>query len=79
MTPDQMFRMLIAAKAQTDAMGELLTMLCLEFQGQVESRRPVPNETPDGVCPHPEEGRIPRKAMGHPNRFFCSECKQEIE
>lgn len=32
-----------------------------------------------GECPHPVAGRINKAAMGHPNRFFCTTCDQDVE
>ncbi|TXH10901.1 MAG: hypothetical protein E6R03_14890 [Hyphomicrobiaceae bacterium] len=31
------------------------------------------------TCPHPSSARLPARAMGHPKRFFCTECKETVE
>ena len=30
-------------------------------------------------CQHPVSARSSRAAMGHPDRFYCSACKKEVE
>jgi len=38
-----------------------------------------PSESASNVCTHPAAMRVPSPAMGHPDRFFCRKCKQEVE
>lgn len=37
-----------------------------------------PQQSP-GECPHPMGARRPTPAMGHPTRFRCTACNQEVE
>jgi hypothetical protein len=30
-------------------------------------------------CPHPIAARVPKQAMGHPKRFYCTACEQDVE
>lgn len=30
-------------------------------------------------CEHPMMSRVGMAVMGHPNRFFCQKCEQEVE
>lgn len=33
----------------------------------------------DQPCRHPIPARVPTPGMGHPHRFRCRECNQEVE
>jgi hypothetical protein len=32
-----------------------------------------------GECPHPMSSRVPKAVMGHPTRFHCTTCGQDVE
>lgn len=39
-----------------------------------------PSDAPQhSGCPHPVRMRVPAPAMGHPGRFHCKQCKQDVE
>jgi hypothetical protein len=43
--------------------------------------RPSDQATAPGlpVCRHPLPRRVPTPAMGHPRRFRCGDCNEEVE
>lgn len=56
---------------------------CLSLASQIGvvldlADRPL-DSVEEGTCRHPPQRRLPAPAMGHPNRFFCQECNQEVE
>ena len=30
-------------------------------------------------CPHPSAFLVSKRSMGHPNRYYCLQCKQDVE
>lgn len=32
-----------------------------------------------GECSHPMQNRVSKATMGHPNRFHCTACNQDVE
>lgn len=43
------------------------------------AERPSQEPPQTAECPHPAGMRVPNPVMGHPDRFFCRRCRQEVE
>lgn len=43
------------------------------------AERPTSEPSADASCSHPAANRRPNPAMGHPDRFYCTKCKTEVE
>jgi len=43
------------------------------------AEQPVGEPSTSAACTHPVATRVPNPAMGHPDRFYCRKCKQEVE
>lgn len=53
-------------------MADLILDSAEQVEEQSSTRQP-------GECPHPKAARQPRATMGHPNRFHCTVCDQDVE
>lgn len=75
--PDE-FKPLIGGLVSGAASTEVLSAIAIEeirkniTTGNHESREPAP-------CEHPEDERIPMRAMGHPHRFKCNVCNTIVD
>lgn len=38
-----------------------------------------PAPSSDAGCPHPKGQLIDARSMGHPNRWHCTQCEQEVD
>lgn len=43
------------------------------------AERPADEPSTTAECLHPAAYRMPNPVMGHPERFYCKKCKQEVE
>lgn len=43
------------------------------------AERPTGAKGRSSKCQHPPQCRVPNPAMGHSTRFFCNQCKQDVE
>ena len=58
--------------AAVDQIDVILNRADDEIRGSAQGRK-------RGECPHPIASRESRAAMGHPNRFHCNTCGEDVE
>lgn len=64
---------------RNQAAGLMDTIDVLLDMAERDDKASPTQDTKRGECRHPIPARESRAAMGHPNRFFCNVCQQDVE